>query len=348
MLADVHSRCNRVSGTRYNRATVRMKAAMKSILLNFGALVVMTIGVPAVAAEWPVKPIRVIVPWAAGGTTDAVSRLLAADLTKRLGQQVVIDNRAGAGGILGMLLAEQSAPDGYNFMLTSTAYGYLISPSKARGVDLVKSFVPVALLGFTDAALVVHPSVPVKTVRDLIALARARPGQLNYGSSGVGGFPHLNTELFKMKTGIDLVHVPFKSSAQQLADVVAGNTQLMLGTLASKLGPIQAGRLRILAVGGLKRNPVLPDVPTISEAGVPGYETYIWYGMFAPPKTPSAIVSQMHAAAETALQSPDMAKKLSELGVWSEKMSSEQFGRLMIAEQKKWAEVIRTARIKDE
>jgi tripartite-type tricarboxylate transporter receptor subunit TctC len=321
---------------------------MRSTLLALQTIVLLTIGSPAVAAEWPMKPVRIIVPWSAGGTTDAVSRLLAADLTKRFGQQVIIDNRAGAGGILGMLAADQSPPDGHNFMITSTAYGYLIAPSKARGVDLVKSFEPVTLLGFTDAGLVVHPSVPVKSVKDLIALAKARPGQLNYGSSGIGGFPHLSTELFKLKAGVDLVHIPFRSSAQELADTIAGNTQVLLGTLASKLGAIQSGRLRILAVGGLKRNPALPHVPTISEAGVPGYETYIWYGMFAPMKTPAAVISQMHDAVESILHAPDMAKKLNDQGIWSQKMSSAEFGKLMVAEQQKWLYVIKAAGIKDE
>ena len=321
---------------------------MKSMLLALEAIVLLAIGHPALAAAWPVKPVRIIVPWSAGGTTDNVSRLVATDLTKRFGQQVLIDNRPGAGGILGMLLADQSPPDGHNFMITSTGYGYLISPSKARGVDLVKSFAPVALLGFTDAGLVVHPSLPVKSVKDLIALAKAKPGQLNYGSSGIGGFPHLSTELFKLKAGVDLVHVPFKSTAMQLADVIAGNTQLLLGTLASKLPAIQTGRLRILAVGGSKRNPVLPDVPTISEAGVPGYETYIWYGMFAPPKTPAAIVSQMHDAVQSVLHAPDMAKKLGDQGVWSQRMSSAEFGKLMVAEQQKWSQVIKAAGIRDE
>jgi tripartite-type tricarboxylate transporter receptor subunit TctC len=322
---------------------------MKSMLLALAAIVLFAIGNPAAAAAaWPAKPVRIVVPWSAGGTTDAVSRFVAADLTKRFGQQVLIDNRAGAGGILGMLIAEQSPPDGHNFMITSTGYGYLISPSKARGVDLVKSFAPVSLLGFTDAALVVHPTLPVKSVKELIALAKARPGQLNYGSSGIGGFPHLSTELFKLKTGIDIVHVPFKSSAQELADLIAGNTELVVGTLASKLGPIHAGRLRILAVGGSKRNPVLPDVPTISEAGVPGYETYIWYGMFAPRNTPATIVSQMHEAVQSVLHAPDMAKKLSDQGVWSQKMTSAEFAKLMAAEQEKWSQVIKAAGIKDE
>jgi tripartite-type tricarboxylate transporter receptor subunit TctC len=318
------------------------------MLLALQAIVPLTISSPAVAAEWPAKPVRIIVPWSAGGTTDAVSRLLAADLTKRFGQQVIIDNRAGAGGILGMLAADQSPPDGLNFMITSTAYGYLIAPSKARGVDLVKSFAPVASLGFTDAGLVVHPSVPVKSVKELVAFAKARPGQLNYGSSGIGGFPHLSTELFKLKAGVDLVHVPFKSSAQELTDTIAGNTQVLLGTLASKLGAIQAGRLRILAVGGSKRNPALPHVPTIDEAGVPGYETYIWYGMFAPMKTPAAVISQMHDAVGSVLHAPDMVKKLNDQGVWSQKMSSAEFGKLMVAEQQKWLYVIKAAGIKDE
>src|SRR5688572_14571638 len=272
-----------------------MENVMRWRVLQLLAFVLASIGaVPsAPAAAWPERPVRMIIPWPPGGSTDIVGRLLAAELTNRLKQQVIIDNRAGASGIVGMQVATQAKPDGYTFMITSTAYGHLIYKSKVN-VDLDKSFDPVALLGFGDSAMVVHPSLPVKNVKELIALAKARPGQLYYPSSGVGGFPHMNTELFKLKTGTNIVHVPFKGGGPALIDIVAGNTQVMISTLVTVYPQVAGKRLRLLGIGGAKRNPNFPDVPTIAEA-VPGYETSIWWGLFAPPGTPADAVSRMHA-----------------------------------------------------
>src|SRR5690606_37653121 len=247
-----------------------------SLLMKSAALALAAAFVPATAgAAWPEKPVRIIVPWAPGGSTDILGRVVANELSKHLGKQVIIDNRAGAGGIVGMQIAAQAPADGYNFMLTSTAYGHLVYKSRARGVDLVNSFEPVALLGFGDAALVVHPKFPANSVEELIALAKAKPGALNYSSSGIGGFPHMNTELFKMMAGVDMVHIPFQSAGQAVTDVLAGHTDMTMGSRTSAMPHIQSGRLKILAVGGSKRNPQRPDVPTIGET-VPGYETYIW------------------------------------------------------------------------
>ncbi len=298
------------------------------------------------AAAWPEKPVRIIIPWPPGGSTDIVGRLLAVELTQRLKQQVIIDNRAGAGGIVGMQLATNAPPDGYTLMLTSTAYGYLIDKQDVP-VDIVKSFAPVALIGLGDSALAVHPSLPVKSVKELIALAKARPGALNYASSGIGGFPHMNTELFKLKTGVDMVHVPFKGGGPAIADVMAGQTQIYLGTLVTVMPFINGGRLRLLALGGSKRNPNLPDVPTISET-VPGYETYIWWGIFAPPATPGAAIARVHAETNNTLDSPGFVKKLDEQGGAPVRMSSAEFGKLMVTETVKWTEVIKAAGIKGE
>ncbi len=300
----------------------------------------------AAAATWPEKPVRIIIPWPPGGSTDIVGRLLAVELTARLKQQVIIDNRAGAGGIVGMQLASAAPPDGYTLMLTSTAYGYLIDKQDAP-VDIVKSFAPVALIGLGDSALAVHPSLPVKSVRELIALAKSKPGALNYASSGIGGFPHMNTELFKLKTGVNIVHVPFKGGGPAIADVMAGQTQIYLGTLVTVMPFINSGRLRLLAIGGTKRNPNLPNVPTISET-VPGYETYIWWGIFAPPATPAAAIARVHSETNNALDSPGFVKKLDEQGGAPGKMSSAEFGKLMVTETAKWTEVIKAAGIKGE
>ncbi|MFN9120674.1 MAG: tripartite tricarboxylate transporter substrate-binding protein, partial [bacterium] len=254
-------------------------------------------------------------------------------------------NRAGAGSIVGMEFSAAMPADGHNFMLTSTGYGFIINKAK---IDLVNSFAPVALLGFGDSALVVHPSLPVKNVKELIALARRNPGSLNYSSSGIGGFPHLNTELFKMMAGIDMAHVPFKGAGPAVADTSAGNTQVQIGSLPSVLGQVRAGRLRALAVGGPKRNPLLPDVPTINESGLPGYETYIWFGLFAPRTTPANLVAQMHAAVNTSLESPDMLKRMDEQGIDPSRRSIAEFAKLMESETVKWAKVIKAANITGE
>lgn len=298
----------------------------------------------APAASWPEKPVRIIIPWPPGGSTDIVGRLLAAELTGRLKQQVIIDSRAGAGSIVGLQIATAAAPDGYTFMMTSTAYGFLIDKPTVP-VDLVNSFAPVAMVGFGDSALVVHPSLPVKTVRDLIVLAKKRPGELLYASSGIGGFPHMNTELFKLKTGVDLVHVPFKGGGPAVVDIVAGHSQLQISSLVTVMPHVQSGRLRLIATGGAKRR--LPDVPTIAET-VPGYESSIWWGIFAPPRTPADIIARFHAETMDVLSLPAFQKRLDEQGGVIAKMSSAEFGRLMVSEQNKWLEVIRLAGIKGE
>ena len=316
-------------------------------LTAIGFLLVAVALVPATAAAaWPEKSIRIIIPWPPGGSTDIVGRLLAADLTPRLKQQVIIDNRAGAGSIVGLQIATAAPPDGYSFMMTSTAYGFLIDKPKVP-VDLVNSFAPVALIGFGDSAFVVHPSLPVKTVKELIALAKRKPGELFYASSGIGGFPHMNTELFRLKTGVDLVHVPFKGGGPATADVVAGHTQLQIASLVTVMPFVQSGRLKLIAIGGAKRNPKLPDVPTISET-VPGYESSIWWGIFAPPRTPADIIARFHAETMEVLSLPGFQKKLEEQGGAVVKMTPAEFGKLMLSEQNKWLEVIRVAGIKGE
>ncbi len=297
-------------------------------------------------AAWPEKPVRIIIPWPPGGSTDIVGRILAADLTARLKQQVLIDNRAGAGSIVGLQLATASPPDGYTFMMTSTAYGFLIDKPKVP-VDLVNSFAPVAMIGFGDSALVVHPSFPVRTVKDLIALAKRRPGEILYASSGIGGFPHMNTELFTLKTGAKMVHVPFKGGGPATADVIAGHTQLSFASLVTVTTHVQSGRLKLIAIGSPQRSPKYPEVPTIAET-VPGYESRIWWGIFAPPKTPSDVIARFHGETMEAISTPAFQKRLDEQGGAVVKMSSAEFGKLMVSEQNKWLEVIRAAGIKGE
>src|SRR5690349_22591502 len=231
------------------------------ILKLLGVLLASSIVSIASAANWPEKSVRVIIPWPPGGSTDIVGRILAADLTSRVKQQVIIDNRAGAGSIVGLQLATAAPPDGYTFMMTSTAYGFLIDKPKVP-VDLVNSFAPVAMIGFGDSALTVHPSLPVRSVKELIALAKKRPGEMLYASSGIGGFPHMNTELFQIKAGVKLVHVPFKGGGPAAMDLVAGHSQLQISSLVTMMPFIQSSRVRLLATGGPKRDHKYPNVPT--------------------------------------------------------------------------------------
>lgn len=298
------------------------------------------------AAAYPEKVVRLVVPWPPG-PTDVVARLVSAELTSRLKQTVIVDNRAGAGGIIGMQAVAQSPPDGYTLMVTSTAYGYLIARPKVN-VDLIDSFAPVALLGMSESALTVHPSLPVKSVKELIALAKARPGTIYYASSGVGGFPHMNTELFKLMAGVDLVHVPFKGGGPAVTDVVAGHTQLILTSLIGLLPHMKSGRLRVLGVGSLKRSASLPDVPTISESGVPGYETSIWYGLFAPAGTSPDIIERLHAEATALLASAELRQRFDAQGISIRNMSSADFGKFMLSEVAKWKRVVKDAGIKAE
>jgi tripartite-type tricarboxylate transporter receptor subunit TctC len=300
----------------------------------------------ASAAEYPARPIRMVIPWPPGGSTDIIGRILAADLSARLRQQVVIDNRAGAGSIVGLQYATAQPPDGYTMMMTSTAYGFLIDKPKVP-VDLVNSFAPVAMIGFGESAIIVHPSLPVKTVKDLIDLAKKRPGEILYSSSGIGGFPHMNTELFTLKTGAKMVHVPFKGGGPAIMDVVAGHSQLNFGSLVTVLPHVNSGRVRLVATGGAKRNPKHPNVPAIAET-VPGFESQIWWGIFAPPKTPADIIARFHGETMEVISTPVFEKRLDEQGGMVVKMSSAQFGKLMVSEQNKWLEVIRAAGIKGE
>ena len=300
------------------------------------------------AAAWPEKTVRLLVPWAPGGSTDVVARIISPELTRRLKQTVVVDNRPGAGSILGMHLAAASPPDGYTFMLTSTAYGHLLDKKQAKGIEYSKSYEPVALIGLGDSVLTVHPSLPVNSVKELIALAKKNPGQLNYSSSGIGGFPHMNTELFKLMTGTNIVHVPFQGGGPAAADTMAGNTQLNLGSVPSLIGYIRSGRLKALGVGATKRNAQLPNVPTMTEAGVPGFVTYIWWGVFAPLKTPQDIVKRMHDEIAALQDTPEVVQKLEQQGVMLVKQSSAEFGKYMQDEAARWQMVIDKAGIKGE
>jgi tripartite-type tricarboxylate transporter receptor subunit TctC len=285
-----------------------------------------------------------VVPFAPGGGTDIVARRVAQKLSEGLGQQVVVDNRGGAGGVLGADLAARAAPDGYTIILVSGSYA--VNPSLYKlSFDPVDGISPIALVGMSADLLAVYPGVPVKTTQDLIALAKASPGKLNYGSTGVGGFTHLATELFKMMTQTDMVHVPYKGTGPAMTDLLGGQVQLLMGGIASELPFVRSGRLKGLGVTTPKRLPGVPDIPAIAET-VPGYEAVLWYGVWGPPKLPREIVNRISDELKKIVAIPATREQLSQEGVDAQYMAPEEFRKFLRVEIQKWAKVVKAAGVK--
>ena len=297
---------------------------------------------------YPVKPVRVVVPSSAGGGTDIVARILAPKLTELLGQQVVVENRAGAGTMIGIEVVAKSPPDGYTLLMGLSTLA--INPAMYKKVpyDAVRDFAPISQVISAPNMLVVHPSIPARTVKELIAFARARPGQLNYASAGQGTNPHLSMELFLSMTGLKVVHIPYKGLAPGIIDLLAGHVSLATATMLTGLPHVKSGRLRCLGTTGAKRAAVLPDLPTVAEAGVPGYEASQWYGVLAPAQTPKEIITRLHAGLTRILQAPDMRERLAADGTDPVGSSPDEFARYIKAELTKWAKVARDAGIKQE
>jgi tripartite-type tricarboxylate transporter receptor subunit TctC len=301
----------------------------------------------AAAQNYPARPIRLVIPFPPGGSNDIVGRMVGAQLTERLGTQVVVDNRGGAGGLLGTEMVARSPADGYALLIISVAYAF--NPSLYKlSFDPEKAFDAVAILGTGPNALAVHPALPAKSVKELVALAKARPGQLLYASAGIGTFQHLGSELFRIMAGVTLVHVPFKGGGPAMIDVISGNTQISIGSLIQTLPHIRSGRLRALGTGGARRSQVLPDVPTIAEGGLPGYEANNWWGVLAPAGTPPAIVGRLHKELTEILKSPETQKRFQTEGADAVYMSSAEFGRFITAETAKWGKVVKQAGIRGE
>ncbi len=303
----------------------------------------------AQAAEWaPTKPIRVIVPFPPGGSNDIVGRLVAGDLSPLLGQQVVIDNRGGAGGIIGSEIAANSQPDGHTLLIASVAFAYNPSIYKSQvRFNPEKSFTPIALIGTGPSALTVSPKMAVKTTKDLIDLAKAKPGTLNYATAGIGSFQHLSTELLKLQAKINIVHIPFKGGGPAMADVIAGNTQITMGSLLQLVPHIQSSRLRLLAVGSAKRNSAFPNTPTVAET-VPGYEANNWWGILAPAGVSPDIVRRLESAVSKVVNTPEMQKKFDSQGTDVDYKNSADYGKFIKTETTKWSKVVRDAGIKAE
>jgi len=301
------------------------------------------------AQEYPTKPIRLVITYPPGGNTDLVGRALALKLGEFVGQQVVVDNRGGAGGVLGSMITAQSAPDGYTIMLGTSA-GMVINPLLSRKLtyDPVKDFAPVSMVVIVPQLLVINPQLPVKNVRELIAFAKAKPGYLNAGSSGVGTPNHFGTELLKWLAGVDIVHVPYKGGAPALTDLLGGQIQMAFSSVPAVLPHIKAGRLVALGVGSAKRSPALPNIPTIAEAGVPGYEYTTWYGIFAPAKTPRTLIARLNAEIVKAMETPDIKDRFTALGGDPDPGTPEELRAYMANESAKWAKIIKAANIRVE
>jgi len=319
-------------------------ASMLSLLLKTaGFLLALTTAVAA--QDYPTKPVRVIVPFPPGGVNDTVGRMIAAQLSERLGKQFVVDNRSGAAGVVGTELAANAPKDGYTLLIVSLVNA--VNPWLYKlPYDPVKSFTPIAFLAAAPNVLVVNPDLPVKSVKELVALAKEKPGQLQYASAGVGSFMHLGGELFKLTAGVDILHVPFKGGGPAIIDVVGGHTKVAFATTITTAPHIRSGKLRALGVGGTSRSAVLPDVPTVAEAGVPGYEVANWIGIVAPAGTPAAIVAKVHGEILAIQDSPEVQKQLSSQGGEVMRMSSREFGDFMVKEMGKWERVVKAGGIK--
>lgn len=296
----------------------------------------------AFAQAWPSKPIRLVIPFPAGGSTDIVGRLIADKLTQSLGQPVVVDNRGGAGGTTGSDVVAKAAPDGYT-LLMGTSSTHAIAPALYPKLpyDVVRDFSPVTLLGMATILMVVHPSVPAKSVAEFVALAKAKPGQLMFGSTGNGSVSHLTAEHFKSAAGIDMQHVPYKGDTPMTLDLVAGRVHVAFGTAVAFLPFVQAGKLNALAVTDAKPSPVAPKLPTVAASGLPGFEALQWFGLLAPAGTPRDIVSRVHSEVAKALLLPDVQERLQGLGMQIVGGGPDQFGSFMRSESVKWGRIVR-------
>ena len=302
---------------------------------------------PALPQDWPAKPLKVIVPYAAGGGADILARLVGQQLSERLRQPVLVENKGGASNTIGMQAVATSDKDGYTLGLATPVFVMTPSLMKNHPYDPLRDFVPVAMIGFTPLVLVVHPSVEAKTLAEFIALARSRPGSLNYASLGAATTQGLAASMFNSMTGIEAVQIAYKGSAPGVTDLLAGNVQFMFNALPSMLGHIQVGRLRALGVSGAKASPQLPEVPTIN-ATVPGYEVTTWYSFVAPAGTPEAVVERLNREISAIVDAPEMREKLKGQGLEADPMTPDALGALYRAESAKWAKVIKDAKLKPE
>jgi tripartite-type tricarboxylate transporter receptor subunit TctC len=316
--------------------------------LTLAAAVAFLVVDAAHAQSYPERPVRAVVPFPAGGGTDILARLLLQKMSERLGANFVIDNRAGAGGTIGTEIVAKAPPDGYTILVASSSH--TINPSVYRKIayEPLRGFAPVTLIASGPGLLVVHPSVPAKSVKELIALGRSKPGQLNYASAGNGTPPHLAAELFKSMAGVDFVHVPYKGNVPAFADLISGAVSLSFPTITSGLPQVRAGKLRALGVTSKQRSAVVPEVPTIAESGLPGYEASTWYGMLAPAATPAPIVGKLNRQMIDVLKLADVREKLLAQGLEPVGNTPAEFTSIISTELAKWGKVVAAAGMKAE
>jgi tripartite-type tricarboxylate transporter receptor subunit TctC len=315
---------------------------MKKAVLTLLALLAM---VPAWATEWPAKPVRFIVPYPPGGGTDIIARIMQTPLSQALGQPVVVENRGGAGGVIGTDSVAKAAADGYTFLFTLSSH--TINPLLYKvNFDVERDFAPVTLIVSVPQLIAAYPGSPVKTMHDMIAMAKAQPGMLHFASVGNGTPSHIAGELLKLRTGSDIVHVPYKGGGPAVADTIGGQVPLLIVTMPAAMAQVRAGKLRPLAVTTSKRNPGAPDIPTVAEAlNMPSYEVDSWYALFAPAKTSPAIIGRMQKEIARMIQVPDVKHKLLEQGGDTVGSSPEELGRVVKAELRMWTDLVRDAKI---
>ena len=300
----------------------------------------------AVAQTYPDRPLRLIVPYAPGGGTDLTSRLIARQLTGSLNQQVIVDNRAGGASNIGCEIAARSAPDGYTLLMAGISLSINVSMFAKLNYHPVKDFDPVSLVATVPLVVVVHPSVPATSIRELIALAKAKPGTLNYGSGGTGTGNHIAGELFKFMTGTEIVHVPYKGGGPALADIVGAQIQLLFNTMTSTVGFMNSGKLRALAVTGKQRSPGVPNLPTVAEAGVPGYDVGAWFGIVVPKGTPRALVNKLNSEILRVTRLPEAREQFAAQGAEAISSTPEEFAQHLRVEIDKWAKVAKAANLR--
>jgi tripartite-type tricarboxylate transporter receptor subunit TctC len=312
------------------------------------ATLALALAAAGAGAAYPERPVRLVVPYSAGGSTDTVARLVGARLTERLGQQFVVDNRTGAGTIIGTEIVAHAAPDGHTLLMATPPLA--VNPSLHAKVPYVleRDFVAVTNIAGSSNLLTVHPSVPAKTTRELLALLKASPDQYTYGSSGVGGAAHLAMALFLNMAGVTAVHVPYKGGAPAVADLVAGRISLMMANLTTAQPHVRSGRLRGLAIGTKARSPLFPDLPTIAESGVPGYEANNWNGIVAPAGTPRAVIERLQREVAAVLKEPAVAERMAKAALQPIGDTPAEFGRYLRAEAAKWGKLVRAAGVRAE
>jgi tripartite-type tricarboxylate transporter receptor subunit TctC len=318
---------------------------MRTLTLTL-ATACLALGVTAANAQYPTKPIHFVSPWAPGGANDILARAIGNEISRTLGQPVIVENKPGASGTTGTTTVAKSPPDGYTITLGSTpSYATAKSMYPALGYDPIKDFAPVTLVARVSNLLVVHPSVPANNVKELIAYAKANPGKLNFSSVGSGSTPHLSAELFKMLAGVDMNHVPYKGTAPALVDLIAGRVELAFEGTPALLPHVRANALRALGITSAKRSPLLPEVPAIAET-LPGFDVNVWYAVFAPAGTPPDVVKKLNGAIVASLRTPVLSKQLGDLGAELVGSTPEELGTYLGAETAKWEKVIKAAQIK--